>query len=108
VVTKELLRDSETSVIGGLKRDSSGLSEFKVPFLGDIPILGWLFKYRNTSGERKNLMVFVTPTVIDFQKEDRMARMAREIRRDLTGPFFGYEEKSPEAPPAAGAGAGNK
>jgi general secretion pathway protein D len=108
VVTKELLRDSETSVIGGLKRDTAGFSETKIPFLGDIPILGWLFKSRSTSGDRQNLMVFVTPTIIDFQKEDRMARMAREIRRDLTGPFFGYEEKSPEAPPAAGAGGGNK
>jgi type II secretory pathway component GspD/PulD (secretin) len=104
VVTKELLRDSETSVIGGLKRDTTGATETKVPLLGDIPYLGWLFKLRDTSGERVELVVFVTPTVIDFQREDRMARMSREIRRDLTGPFFGYEERSPEAPSAASSG----
>lgn len=106
VVTKELLRDSETSVIGGLKRETGAESQTKVPYLADIPILGWLFKVQTTSAERRNLMVFVTPTVIDFQKEDRMARIAREIQRDLTGPFFGYEEKGPEAAPAAGGSGG--
>jgi general secretion pathway protein D len=96
VVTKMMLRDMETGVIAGLKRTISSTSETKVPFLGDIPILGWLFKSRKKpaeSNQRLNLMVFVTPTVIDLQKEMRIPRKVRDIRHDLAGPFFTYDEK---------------
>ena len=40
-------------------------SENKVPILGDIPLLGWLFKSRKTQRERTNLFVFLTPHVIN-------------------------------------------
>jgi len=99
VVTKMLLRDRETGVIAGLKKTVSSTSERKVPFLGDIPILGWLFKSRRKPSEsntRLNLMIFVTPTVIDLQKEMRIPSQVRRIRRDLAGPFFTYDEKVPE------------
>ena len=36
----------------------------KVPFLGDIPFLGWLFKVKSDKGERRELLVFITPRVI--------------------------------------------
>jgi type IV pilus assembly protein PilQ len=96
VVTKMMLRDRETGVIAGLKRTVSSTSETKVPFLGDIPIIGWLFKSRKKpaeSNQRLNLMIFVTPTVIDLQKEMRIPSKVRTIRRDLAGPFFSYDEK---------------
>ncbi|MHC4916456.1 MAG: hypothetical protein ACYTGB_13285 [Planctomycetota bacterium] len=45
-------------------------------------------------------MIFVTPTVIDLQKEMRIPTAVRNIRHELAGPFFTYEEKAPE--PASG------
>ena len=111
VVTKELLRDTETGVIGGLKKTSAQITETKIPVLGDIPVLGWLFKSRSQPADtnaRSNLMIFITPTVIDIQKESRVPKAVRDIRRGLAGPFFTYDEKSPgaggEEPSAAGGG----
>jgi general secretion pathway protein D len=36
----------------------------KVPLLGDIPILGWLFRYQRTQVEKTNLLIFITPTIV--------------------------------------------
>jgi general secretion pathway protein D len=59
-----VLRDGDTAVLGGLMEDREGESVRKVPLLGDIPILGWLFKGKNTTREKVNLVLFLTPRVI--------------------------------------------
>ena len=48
--TTVVVKDRETMVIGGLIRDNVTSSTSKVPFLGDIPILGWLFKFKINKG----------------------------------------------------------
>ena len=58
------LLDGQTAVIGGLLDDSLTYNEQKVPLLGDIPFLGWLFKKRSRETARTNLYVFITPKVI--------------------------------------------
>jgi Flp pilus assembly secretin CpaC len=56
--------DEETVVIGGLIDEAQGDKESKVPWLGDIPVLGWLFKSTNDSIQKRNLLVFLTPHII--------------------------------------------
>ena len=51
-------------VIGGVFVTDSQVNTEKVPLLGDIPFLGWLFKYRNDTGSRRELLVFITPRVV--------------------------------------------
>jgi len=63
--TTVIVNDNSTVVIGGLIGDQFAESETKVPILGDIPLLGWLFKSRKTQRERTNLFVFLTPHVIN-------------------------------------------
>jgi len=63
--TTVIVDDNSTVVIGGLIGDQFAESETKVPILGDIPLLGWLFKSRKTQRERTNLFVFLTPHVIN-------------------------------------------
>lgn len=65
--TKLLVNDGKTIVIGGIIKETLNWSEAKVPFFGDIPILGWLFrsKYRNT--EKSELLIFITPRVIRLE-----------------------------------------
>jgi general secretion pathway protein D len=58
------IKDGETVVIGGMIEDNSDTGTYKVPLLGDIPLLGWLFKSRSRSSERNNLFVFITPRII--------------------------------------------
>ncbi|MDX2442153.1 MAG: type II secretion system protein GspD, partial [Desulfobacterales bacterium] len=63
--TTVIVDDNSTVVIGGLIDESFSKTEYKVPILGDIPLLGWLFKSRKTEREKTNLFVFLTPHVIN-------------------------------------------
>ncbi|MFA6029923.1 MAG: type IV pilus secretin PilQ [Elusimicrobiota bacterium] len=62
--TTVLVQDGETVVIGGLITDSVVNTVAKVPLLGDIPILGWLFKKKIVERSRVELLIFVTPHVM--------------------------------------------
>jgi type IV pilus assembly protein PilQ len=62
--TTVLVRDGETIVIGGLISDSLQDTIAKIPILGDIPILGWLFKKKTKSRVRNELLIFVTTHVM--------------------------------------------
>ena len=61
--TTVLVKDGETIVIGGLISDSMSDTISKIPLLGDIPVLGWLFKKKSTARNRSELLVFVTPKI---------------------------------------------
>jgi len=56
--------DGKTVVLGGLISNSVQEGVNKVPFLGDIPLLGWLFKTKTTIEKKTNLMIFITPKII--------------------------------------------
>ncbi len=60
-----LIRSGNTLAIGGLLQDESIKGSTKVPVLGDIPILGYLFQSKSKSRSKRNLLVFVTPTIIE-------------------------------------------
>jgi general secretion pathway protein D len=67
--TTVVVKDKETVVIGGLIDDSTSVDNYQVPWLGDIPILGWLFKSRSKGREKSNLFIFITPHVVRNQDE---------------------------------------
>jgi general secretion pathway protein D len=64
IKTSVIVDDGGTIVLGGLIDDAVQESVSKVPILGDIPILGNLFKSTSTSVSKRNLMVFIRPTII--------------------------------------------
>jgi len=68
--TEAILRDGETMVLGGIYTVDSGRTQSKVPFLADIPILGSAFKNLQLHDERKELLVFVTPRVVQGVQPD--------------------------------------
>jgi general secretion pathway protein D len=67
--TTVVVHNNETVVIGGIIGQDSSSSEFKVPFLGDIPLLGWLFKTRTTFEKKTNLYIFITPRIVENPAE---------------------------------------
>lgn len=75
IKTQILAEDGEVIMLGGLIRDAVQETQSKVPFLGDIPILGWLFRSSSETHVKQNLIVFLKPTVV-LSKEDN-----REILR---------------------------
>ncbi|MFQ5655930.1 MAG: type IV pilus secretin PilQ [Candidatus Methylomirabilales bacterium] len=72
--TSSLLVDNgSTFVIGGLRKTSTTITENRVPFLGKIPILGWLFKTRSEDVRplTEELLIFITPTIIEETRQIR-------------------------------------
>lgn len=68
--TRVLLKDGETIVIGGIRRETTGEGKNAVPYLSKIPILGSLFKKEERSHLTEELMIFVTPKIIQPIKQD--------------------------------------
>lgn len=64
IKTNIIVNSNDTAVIGGLMRDEDSESITKVPVLGDIPVLGWLFKGKKQSKNKTNLLVFITPKIL--------------------------------------------
>jgi general secretion pathway protein D len=62
--TTVVVKSGETVVIGGMIQDDSEKGTSQVPLLGNIPLLGWLFKTKSTVNQRTNLFVFITPHII--------------------------------------------
>jgi general secretion pathway protein D len=67
--TSIVVKDKETVVIGGLIQDQETETENKVPLLGDIPGLGWLFKNKNKQRTKTNLLIVLTPRIIRGAEE---------------------------------------
>lgn len=59
-----LVEDGNYVVLSGLIEDQTNISQQKVPLLGDIPFLGWLFRYENRERNRTNTMVFLRPIIV--------------------------------------------
>lgn len=64
IKTTVLIEDGQTLVLGGLTDETLRDNAEKVPVLGDIPILGNLFRYRSTTKVKQNLMIFIHPTIM--------------------------------------------
>src|SRR5690606_28034105 len=64
VVTSAIVNDGETVVLGGIYETESRNSTTKVPLLGDIPGLGYLFRSRETISDNAELLIFVTPRIL--------------------------------------------
>lgn len=62
--TQVLVKDGETTVIGGVIVTKESKSERGVPFLKDIPLVGWLFKAKSVTETQSELLIFITPTII--------------------------------------------
>jgi general secretion pathway protein D len=77
VTTSAIVWDGQTVVLGGLITEDVSKVKDKVPVLGDLPMVGRLFRSESSSTFKKNLMIFVTPTIVDpagnrFHSEDEM------------------------------------
>ena len=117
--TTTIAQDLQTVVVGGLVRDNITLSEKKIPFLGDIPWLGWLFKSQNRQTEKLNLLVFLTPHLVrddadmaelnsrkskdvnTLQRENRIeepTRLKQEILERLEPPLLSPQGSPPDRP----------
>lgn len=90
VMTNVMVRDGQTIVLGGLFKEQTTLSHNQVPILGDIPVIGELFRGVSDSSDRVELIILITPHIIQrpeqAQGAERLAdvqRLAHEARSNL-------------------------
>ncbi len=81
--TDVVVRDGQTVVIGGLMQDKVNDTITKVPLLGDIPLLGWLFKNSSKEHTKTNLLVFLTPHIIRDSRE--LEGLTSHKRTEISG-----------------------
>jgi type II secretory pathway component GspD/PulD (secretin) len=84
------VKDGETIVIGGLIKNQETNEEVKVPLLGDIPILGYLFKNTRENAAETELVIFVTPHLISDDSM-RADSQKRRMRMESQGLDLGFE-----------------
>lgn len=65
IKTQVMLKSGETVVLGGIHEHTQSQSTQRVPFLGTLPIIGPLFQYKTNSDALNELLIFVTPTILD-------------------------------------------
>jgi len=89
LVTTMLIESGQTAVIGGLTTETESNSETRLPILGDVPILGRLFRHEAKSRDQRSLLIFLRPTLVR-SSADREAVLRREfttrregLRREL-------------------------
>lgn len=91
IITREadanvVVHDKQTIVLGGLMRDDQTITNNSVPLLSNIPLIGKLFNYKRTVGEKTELLVFITPHVVTSQEQVEMiTREQKDRMKTLQG-----------------------
>ncbi|MCL2457615.1 MAG: type II secretion system secretin GspD [Desulfobulbus sp.] len=94
--TTVVVHNEQTVVIGGMIGQDDTISEYKVPLLGDIPLLGWLFKSHGNLQEKTNLYIFITPHIVEnpaelaalYQKKRDVMEEVHRVAADPADQFF--------------------
>ena len=98
--TKLVVQDQQTVVIGGLIRNVTSRAEEKVPVLGDIPVLGALFRKRTNTIEKRNLVLVLTPYIIRNQQDLRTVfERKMQERQEYLDRYFVFSDSSDYKPP---------
>lgn len=75
--TKVVIGNGQTLIIGGLIKEKTMKNDAKIPLMGDIPVLGNLFKSKNTYKEKIELLILVSPTIINADEVVKMGKIAK-------------------------------
>ncbi len=92
--THVMVRSNQTIVIGGLMQEVETESESKVPILGDIPLIGFFFRNKAKTKRKTNLLIFLTPHVIDSPEDlQEVYRIKMLQRQEFMRRFYGKSHK---------------
>ncbi len=94
IITQVVVKSGETIALGGLISDEKVVNKTKVPCLGDIPLLGYLFRNQTTSSQKTNLIVFLTPTIVRTAEEQR--KISRKALKQTKTPLKEIRQKIKE------------
>jgi general secretion pathway protein D len=94
--TTVVVHNEQTVVIGGMIGQDTTKGDYKVPVLGDVPVLGWLFKSHSNKQEKTNLYIFITPHIVEnpaeiadlYQKKRHNIEALHKEPGDIADQFF--------------------
>ncbi len=84
--------DGQTVIIGGLMENDKTVIDSKIPILGDIPLLGSLFKHKQNAITKKELMIFLTPHVVNMPSQVASLSAREDKNADMSHKAFGEQE----------------
>lgn len=108
IKTKLAVKNGQSIMMGGLIRKADTNIQKKVPLLGDIPLLGWAFKYESQENDKTELLVMITPYVIE--SDDVLAQYIKKFQEKMQGLRRSLKEKGsdPKKPKPAAAATNGK
>ena len=93
--TQVRVNTGDTVVLGGLRKDRSSKTLTKTPFLGDLPVVGWLFRSPDKVTNNASLLIFITPTIVDestsmeavdlMNVDEEMGKDVHHLKKDIWG-----------------------
>ena len=86
--TSASVRDGETFVIGGLTQDNVLTTSSRIPLLGDIPLVGYLFQNERSTTTRTELYIVITPRIVRHRRFEDAERAAQERELEAAGPAY--------------------
>jgi general secretion pathway protein D len=95
IETRISVQSTQTVALGGLITESASDGRARIPLLGDLPVVGWLFGQTNVSKQRRELLVFLTPTVFTSPEEARNFSLELRRRIDTIWKKEGSPRRSP-------------
>ncbi len=93
--TKLAVKNGQSIMMGGLIKKGNTNNQSKIPLLGDIPLLGWAFKYEKQSNDKTELLVMITPYVIE--SDDVLEQYIKKFQEKMQGLRQGLDVKQPVA-----------
>jgi len=98
--TQLVVKDQQTVVIGGLVRNRNARTDTKIPLLGDIPVIGALFRSRSTSMQKSNLILILTPYIVREQDDLRTVYERKmQERQEFLDHYFIFSDQTEYEPP---------
>lgn len=79
--TSVVVKDGQTVVIGGLMEEKEEVNINKVPLLGDVPVLGWIFKNKKQEKKKTNLLIFLTPHIV--KESEHLEKLSENKRSEF-------------------------
>lgn len=99
VKTTMTVPDGQTIVIAGLTRNDESEIKKKVPYLGDIPVVGWLFRWKSKTVTKTNILIFVTPRIMSDGIDAAKIRQEMEAHTGIAADGLREEMTTPPAEP---------
>jgi general secretion pathway protein D len=97
--TTVTVNSQQTIVLGGLMRDAERHSKTKIPVLGDLPVLGFLFRHTEVTKEKLNLLLVLTPTVVQSQEDlRRIFERKMQERQEFLDRYFVFSGEQWQPP----------